>query len=410
MKTVYISYFGAIKPLSQSQVVPYLRGLAAQGIGVTLVSFEERLNDRDEEAVRREALKNALDQFRIDWVPLRYHKRPSLPATAFDVVVGTAVTAYLVLRHGIDVVHVRNHVPALIGLIIKALFGTKLVFDLRGVMAEEYVEAGLWKEGGFAFRVVKWVEAQALTHADAIVMLTHRIRRALLERSPGFRSSKALVAVIPTCVEVDAYSRVDRRTARAQLNIRDEPVMVYSGSLGGWYMSSAMVDFFVAAQRLFPRLLFMVLTQSDFDLIQRELAARSLDSGRYRLRRVDHSSIPTHLVAADFGVSFIRPGYSKWSSSPTKIGEYLASGLPVVTGAGIGDVDALVESERVGVIVESLALPDYPGAAAQLAELLREGPRLRERCRRVALEQLSLERVGWPSYLQVYESLEGRRT
>ena len=42
MKTLYIAYFGALKHLSHSQILPYLRELAAAGVDVTLLSFEER--------------------------------------------------------------------------------------------------------------------------------------------------------------------------------------------------------------------------------------------------------------------------------------------------------------------------------------------------------------------------------
>lgn len=410
MKTLYLSYFGALKPLSHSQVIPYLVGLARQGVGVTLVSFEERLSERREEVRRRAALRATLNHLGISWVPLRYHKRPSLPATAFDLAVGTLVAAYLVLRHRIAVIHARSHIPALIGLVVRALTGCKLVFDMRGVMAEEYVEAGVWRESSFAFRAVKWVERRALARADAIVMLTHRIRNALLEASAELRSNRAPIEIIPCCVDTIHYGGVDRSAARARLGFGDEPVMAYAGSLGGWYMSSEMVDFLIVAQQLFPRLHFMVLTQSTFELIKRELTARGVSPDRYSIRGVDPSSMPMHLAAADFGVCFIRPGYSKWSSSPTKIGEYLASGLPVVTGAGIGDVDEMVRSEGVGIVVDAFATRDYRLAAARLADLLREGPPLRERCRRTAQEKLSLERVGWPGYLRVYRSLEGGRT
>jgi len=410
LKTLYISYFGALKPLSHSQVIPYLCGLAHQGIGVTLMSFEEALHDPEEEARRRAALASELQRQGIHWVPLRYHKRPSFPATAFDVAVGVVVAAYLVLRHRMDVIHARNHIPALIGLIVRALVRCKLVFDLRGVMAEEYAEAGVWKTGSLPFRAIKWVERRALASADAIVMLTHRIHEALRQTSVGLSSNRAPVEIIPSCVDTDRYRGIDRSAARSLLGFGDDTVLAYAGSLGGWYMSSEMVDFLIVARQRLPRVHFMVLTQSSFDLIERELRTRGVGRDRYSLRTVDPASMAMHLAAADVGLSFIRAGYSKWSSSPTKIGEYLASGLPVVTSAGIGDVDEMVQSDGVGITIDAFTSSAYLAAAERLADLLGEGPSLRERCRRTADRRLSLERVGWPGYRRVYQSLEaGRR-
>ena len=42
MNTLYICYFGLREPLVQSQVVPYLRELAASEIQPTLLTFEPR--------------------------------------------------------------------------------------------------------------------------------------------------------------------------------------------------------------------------------------------------------------------------------------------------------------------------------------------------------------------------------
>jgi glycosyltransferase involved in cell wall biosynthesis len=406
MKTLYVSYFGALKHLSQTQILPYLRGLAGHGIGVTFLSFEEELDDPREERRQREALRKELQSAEIEWVPLRYHKWPSLPATAYDVVVGTLVATYLVARRGIDVIHARNHVPAVIGLLVQALLGRKLVFDMRGVMAEEYEEAGVWKKGSLPYRAVKWVEARVLRRADAIVMLTHRILETLRETSKELRSNSALVEVIPCCVDIRLYRSVDRSAARARLGLGDKTVMTYAGSLGGWSMISELVEFFVVARVAFPCLHLLVLTQSRFELVRRELELRGVEPRQYTVRTVPPMSMPEHLVAADFGASFIRPGYSKRSSSPTKIGEYLASGLPVVTSAGIGDIDELIQTEGVGALVSGFSERDYRAAADRMAALLRDGEATRVRCRHVAEKHFSLEKVGWLGYLRVYRSLK----
>jgi hypothetical protein len=40
----------------------------------------------------------------------RYHKRPSLPATVYDVLAASIVAVPLIRRHGLKAVHARNHV------------------------------------------------------------------------------------------------------------------------------------------------------------------------------------------------------------------------------------------------------------------------------------------------------------
>ena len=118
-----------------------------------------------------------------------------------------------------------------------------------------------------------------------------------------------------------------------------------------------------------------------------------------RARKPD--DVGRYLAAAEFGLSFVRPCPSKISSSPTKIGEYLAAGLPVVSTSGIGDVDELLEGPNVGVLVRRLEQPDYE-AAARGALALAADPEARERCRQVARETLSLEEVGVARYDDLY--------
>ena len=102
-------------------------------------------------------------------------KRPSLPATAYDVVTGIRQVSRLMSQRRIDIVHARSHIPATIALRIKRKFGVKMIFDVRGLMADEYVDAGHWQKDSLAYRITKRAERQALRSADGIVTLTERI-------------------------------------------------------------------------------------------------------------------------------------------------------------------------------------------------------------------------------------------
>src|SRR5262249_4777622 len=161
-----------------------------------------------------------------------------------------------------------------------------------------------------------------------------RVRRRLF--GDGDRPS---VFVIPCCADLDALARgsAERARIRAELGLADDLVMTYVGKFGGWYMADRMADFFAVAQRLFERIHFLILTQSDRTEIERELGRNGAD-GRFTIASVPPEIVGGYLAAADFGVSFIAPTPSKASSSPTKIGEYLGAGLPVLSTAGVGDL------------------------------------------------------------------------
>src|ERR1700682_914778 len=93
---VYISYDGMLEPLGQSQVLSYLEHLS-RDYSIHLVSFEKKIDRAD--ARRMAATRLRMSAAGIFWSPLAYHKRPSVAATAVDILFGTVVTLWLVWLH-----------------------------------------------------------------------------------------------------------------------------------------------------------------------------------------------------------------------------------------------------------------------------------------------------------------------
>ncbi|MEE4237109.1 MAG: glycosyltransferase, partial [Anderseniella sp.] len=164
-----MSYEGIMEPLGQSQVLRYLERLVTDH-KIVLLSFEKPHDWQ--QLARREALRDQIRVAGIEWIPLRYHKRPSALATAFDVGQGLVWGTWMVMRHRVHIVHARSYVPAVIALALKKLFGVKHIFDMRGFWADERVDGGLWPAGGHLFRMAKWFERRLLLNADCVVSLT----------------------------------------------------------------------------------------------------------------------------------------------------------------------------------------------------------------------------------------------
>ena len=400
--SLYICYYDLHEPLVQTQVLPYLRALAAGGFEVHLLTFERR---RLSAAERHEA-RTSLLEAGIRWSGLRYHAWPSLPATVYDIAVGAAWAAAYCRRHGIRTVHARSHVPAAMGLVLKAVLGTRLLFDMRGLLAEEYVDAGHWRADGLKFRLTKAMEKRFFRRADGIVMLTDRIREELLATEPALRGRRRDIEVIPCCVDAARFEggEADRESHRAKRGWSGRRVLVYVGKLGSWYRPREMAAFFAALKRIEPRAYFAVFTQSEPRAMRSALEAEGIGPADAEIAYVPPDQLPQALVACDAGISFITASYSKRASSPTKVGEYLAAGLPVVSNRGIGDVDALLADHVVGVLTATLETSAFEPAARELLTLL-DDPGLRSRCRAVARSELGLDTVGGPRYVALLERI-----
>lgn len=400
-RLLYVCYLTLDDPLTHTQVVAYLAGLARAGHDVHLLTFEPGLT-----RARRHHWRVRMRALGIRWHGLRYHKRPSLPATVYDTLLGAGCIAVWSRWYRLDVVHARTHVPAAMALIARRLArrNPALVFDIRGLMVEEYEEAGRWRPGGVPSRVTKAVETAAVVHADRIVILTEKARGTLFDAERS-----ATVHVIPCCANLDQITRgrPERERVRGELGLSQSTVMVYVGKFPSWSMPGAMADFFSAASELIDRLHFLILTQGDGEAICRALERSRVDPDSYTVTSAPPGEVGAYLSASDFAITFITPAPSTIVQSPTKLGEYLGAGLPVVHSAGIGDVDELM-SPDTGVRVAEHSADSHREAATAILRLVSDS-RTPERCRATAERCLSLELVGIPRYLAVYDALASER-
>jgi glycosyltransferase involved in cell wall biosynthesis len=396
--SLYISYDGLLEPLGQSQVLPYVEGLADRGIAFTLLTFEKAADLARADDVRR--LRERLAPRRIRWVALRYHKAPSVPATAWDIICGSLVGAWLAWRTRARVIHVRSYVAGLMGLAARAASGARFVFDMRGFWPEERVEGGLWPPGGRLFRLAKRAERALLRAADAVIVLTEQARRIVA--GGAYRaalSPRARVAVIPCCVDLHRFAAPNVWETHPLPH--GPRTLVYAGSVGTWYMLTEMLDFHRAVRARDPELGFLILNRGDHDVIAAAVAATGAEGVRVLAATPDE--IPGHLRQAWAGLYFIKPVFSKKGASPTKLGEYLAAGLPVVVNAGVGDADEMVAAAGVGVVVERFAREEYLTRWDAL-EGMATDPGLRGRCRETARRTLALD-GGVARYHEVYDEL-----
>ena len=394
-----------LEPLGQTQVLPYLRELAKRGVKFTLLSFEKDKAFTADGRRQCEALRHELREHGIEWHWLRYHQRPSLPATIYDVFAGIRYASRLVRQNRIELVHGRSYIPATIALALKRKFGIKMIFDVRGLMAEEYVDARHWPEGGLRYRVTKAAERRIFAATDGVVTLTERIW-PIIKEWDGLKGRDVNHAVIPCCVDLslfrfDAEQRAKLRTA---LGLNDRFTFVYSGSLDGWYLTEEMADFFASVGRRQAEAHLLWLTTGSHERVQQLMSARGIGKEHFSVRAVTPKEMPAYLAAGDVGISFIKRCLSKLASSPTKNAEYLACGLPIVINSGIGDSDALVNETQAAVLIEDFSEQDFEGAWTAIKKVIGD-PEIKAKARIAAEKIFDLETVGAGRYARLYESV-----
>jgi len=392
VKALYISYNGISEPIVQSQVIPYLRELSKRGIKFYLLTFEKK-------AIKE---KNIYKIPGIEWFSLKYHKKPTIPATAFDVICGFFYSLYIISRNGINIVHARAVVAALIGYPVARLLSRKFIFDTRGIDSEEYVDAGLWKRNGVKHKIVSFLEGVLTRSSDHVIVLTEKFFEILKNK---YHESGIKFSVIPCAADTEKFKPKRNESIRLSQApaFKNKFIITYIGSVGTWYMLEEMIDFFKAARQCIDNAHLLLLIGKDRDYAKNMADKKGLGAQQFTIDSVSYDIIPDYLSSSNLGMFFIKPVFSKLSSSPVKFGEYLACGLPVVINSGIGDTEEIVRNDKVGVVINSFDKESYKNAILELKNLLKDTG-LPARCRQAAEKYLSLN-AAVDKYEGIYKSL-----
>ena len=178
---------------------------------------------------------------------------------------------------------------------------------------------------------------------------------------------------------------------------------VYIGSVGNRYILDKIGAFVRAARAVNPNTSLQIYSKADTELITKMLDDGGLERAAWKLAAIPYHEMPQRLTEHQAGLFFLTRGISEHGCSPTKIGEYWATGLPIVTTKGVSDTDEIVRRERVGVVVEDHTEASYLKAFDELRELLKDSE-LANRCRRSAEEHYAL-RSACDRQFALYEKL-----
>lgn len=386
-------------PLGQAQVIPYLIGLTKKGHNFTILSYEKY----DKYIQFGEKVRKQLKDNSIVWRPFRYHKRFSVVATSYDIFSGFIYLLFFIPAQKIKILHCRSYITSILGLLFHKIYGTKFIFDMRGFWADERLEGGIFKKN-YIYYFFKYLEKQFIKNSDAIIALTVNSIEEMKTWHYVSEKYNNKFYHITTCCDIDKFrqtynSRLQKKVDINHLNF------VYIGSIGPWHSLKDVSDFIVFTYEYLPASRFKIIVNSGKEQLSQFIGSKGLNSNRFIVDSVPHNKIPEALMGADIGLFFIPPVYAKKASSPTKLGEMLSAGIPVITGHSVGDVDQLISGNRVGYIIKEGGITEYKKAIDYVINLIKENrEKLLERCLVVANDYFSLEK-GIEKYHRIYERL-----
>ncbi len=375
MKTVlYISYDGMTDPLGQSQVLPYLVGLSKLDYTFVIVSFEK--SEHFEK--NRVAVAAICEKDHIIWHPLTYTKKPPILSTLWDVFRLKQTILLLHKRHHFTHSHCRSHISAIGGAYLKRKENVPFIFDMRGFYADERVDGNIWNLKNPIFKTVfnffKRKERTFLKSAYITVSLTEAGKK-IINSWQGFENIP--IDVIPCCADQYHFNsaNVDINkviTWREKLNITESDfVVTYLGSIGTWYMADEMFLFFKRLLVQKSNAKFLLISADSASMIQQYATKHDIPSDCIVVQSAKRDEVPTLLSLSNVSLFFIKPVFSKQASSPVKMGEILAMGIPIIANSGVGDVDAIIHDTQCGLLIDQFTNEAYDAAIASIDELMK---------------------------------------
>jgi glycosyltransferase involved in cell wall biosynthesis len=403
---LFVSIDGMTDPLGQSQVLPYLVGLAKTGVRVGIISCEKNVNWILQHTVIETIVKEA----GITWDYCFYKTgKPFISQQQNFIALKKIAFTKIKENSGNLVLHCRSYLAGLIGLRAKQKFNTGFIFDMRGFWADERIEGGIWSKSNpisaYLYNFFKKKEKEMLVKADAIVSLTHKAKSIILNWNLGIDESK--ITVIPCCADLNHFSKnaIDVNELAQFQNkyhqLKNKFVLSYVGSLGTWYMADEMLAFFKILLNNSDAH-FLIITKDHKRIVEEAAKKHDVDMNNITVVSSSRAQMPYYISLSTASLFFIRPSFSKSASSPTKMGELLSMGIPVITNSGVGDVDTIIKKTKCGVLVSDFNENEYLQATNDLLENINT---YRSNTVSSACEYFSLQ-DGIEKYSKVYHSFQ----
>jgi hypothetical protein len=360
----YVTIDSLSEGVGSSQITPLISRLSKSGLKINLISYEKSLPSIQ--------LHDHFKSIGVTW--------NSRPFGSNGLIGGVGRLSDLIREiPSTNLIHARSDIPAVSSIISKH---APVLWDVRSLWADQKVMIQNNATNNILYRLYRGLESIAANKSLAMSTLTSAVVPVLEQRH---RKLPSLRTVVPTAVDLDRF----------ELN----PVMppkvraLFSGTYNDYY------DLDLSA--LFMKELRKLIEVEIHWARPFESTISQIEVGEEKIFSATQTEMAQLLPSYNFGVSICKldAGPSLTAAMPTKIGEFLACGRPIVINKGLGDMDSFISEFNAGVVLNGQQDNERDGAA-KLVQLILD-PETPTRCRALAEKYFSMD-VGVNKYLNLY--------
>ena len=365
----YITVDSLAEGVGSSQITPLVSRLSKAGLKINLISYE-----------KSQPSTQLVDYFKS--IGVQWNSRP-FGSNGFIGGIGRLNN----LRREIprtDLIHARSDIPAVAGI---ASGEAPVLWDVRSLWADQKVMIQKNLLNKVSYRSYLGLEGIASAKSLGMSTLTNAVVPILEHRH---KRLPLLRTVVPTAVDLNRFQLAPRFPTKFRA--------LFSGTYNNYYDLNLSAVFMEELRK-------QVAVETHW--------ARPMESDKFHIGVEEEEIFPTTQIGMaglipnySFGVSICKmnAGPSLAAAMPTKIGEFLACGRPVVVNKGLGDMDRFIEEFDAGIILNG-DRDNLISGATKLVDLISD-PETPNRCRALAEKYFSMD-ASAIKYLDLYSQMLG---
>ena len=350
----YLSIDSVQEGVGSSQITPMILGLSKRGKSVCLITLEK--------TKPAEELLDTFESAGVEWIIKDFGKPGILGGIKRLNTLRRSVPDSLLL-------HGRSDVAT--AAAIWSRVKVPVLWDVRS----------FWSDQRLAIRTAGWnrliaqgarmLENVAAKKSMAMSTLTYAAIPILKQRHTRIPDIRE---VIPTCVQTTEFTSSPMP--------KNPLTCLLSGTFNDYYDLDRT-----------KQILDEIRRSVDLQVVwarPSESPSKNLGVGENLIVTASYSDMPKLVKGSHFGIAICKENQSVSlaASAPTKIGEFLASGRPVIVSSGLGDFDQMLRSSGAGLVIAS---GDSLEGLAQRVDQLISDSQTPDRCRTLAMLHFDME-------------------
>ena len=364
----YLTVDSIQEGVGASQITPLVVGLAKMQKKICLISYE-KTNPTNE-------LRNLFSKAGVEWIVKEFGSTGPV----------AGVRRMLELRNNLpasQILHGRSDIATVSGILGNA--EAPMLWDVRSLWSDQrlLINSPGWNQ--VTARGARTLENISARKSTAMVTLTSAIVPILQMRHNKLPEIRQ---VIPTCVQTSRFLPSSMP--------KGELTCLMSGTYNNYYDLERTKQVITEIRKSIQlKVIWAKPAESPRD---------SLGVGEDLVLEMKNSEMPSIVQKSHFGIAICRQddSGSLAAAVPTKIGEFLSSGRPVIVSKGIGDLDSLLTETNTGIII---GIDDSLERISDKVTGLISDKSTPERCRSLAMSHFDMEQAIM-KYATIYGKMQ----